>query len=394
MNTRERFLATMTFKEPDRVLLWEAGYWADTLRRWYKEGLPKVKGIPDDAVGSCSVLAESIGVLPGRYVDHDVHSHFKMDSAVVRVPLNIGAYPPFERKVIEDHGDWYIWQDPDGCLLRETKDRGTLPSIVSTPVKTREDWERYKAERLKPTLEGRLPANWDELVKEYKNRDYPLWLGQRHGFFGTPRFLLGEVEVLTMYYDDPELMKDINNYLTDFWIALFDGVLKEVEIDAVFIWEDMCYKGGPLVSPAIFREFILPGYQKLTSFLKERGVKIIVVDSDGNVWKLIPLWIEGGVTAIFPFEVAAGMDVVEVRKAFPKLAIIGGIDKRVTFDGQNKEAIDHELEAKVPFMLKSGGYIPHIDHAVSPETSFENFKYYRQKLEEIARKYSKARDRD
>ena len=394
MNTRERFLATMAFQKPDRVPLWEAGYWADTLRRWYKEGLPKFKGIPDNVTGAFGVFGEAIGLLPGRYADHDVHDYFKMDSAVTRIPLNIGAYPPFEEKIVQDHGDWFIRQDPDGCLQKEIKNRGTLPSIVGTPVKTREDWEHYKTERLRPTLEGRLPTNWPELVREYRNRDYPLWLGQRHGFFGTPRFLLGEVGVLTMYYDDPELMKDMNNYLADFWISLFDGVLKEVEVDGIFIWEDMCYKGGPLVSPAIFREFILPGYKRLTSFLKAKGVKVIVVDSDGDVWKLIPLWIEGGVTTIFPCEVAAHMDIVEIRKAFPKLGIMGGIDKRVTFDGQSKESIDRELEAKVPFMLKHGGYIPHIDHLVSPETSFENFKYYRRKLEEIVKRHSKAWDRD
>jgi len=394
MNVRERFLATMTFGEPDRVLFWEAGYWADTLRRWYGEGLPRKKGIPDDATGGVAVLAESIGTLPRRYTDHDTHDYFKMDAPVLRVPLEMGACPAFEEKVISDHGDWFIRQDYDGCLQKETRTKGTLPSIVDTPVKTREDWERYKAERLKPTLEGRLPDNWPELVEEYKNRDYPLWLGQRHGFFGTPRFLLGEVEVLTMYYDDPTLMRDMTSYLADFWIALFDGVLKEVKIDGMFIWEDMCYKGGPLISPAIFREFLLPNYKKLTSFLKEQGVRFIVVDSDGDVRKLLPLWIEGGVTATFPCEVAAGMDIVEIRKAFPKLGIMGGIDKRVTFNGMSKEAIDRELEYKVPFLLKSGGYIPHLDHLVSPDTSFENFKYYRQKLEEIAKKYSLSWDRD
>ena len=56
MNTRERFLATMTFQEPDRVPLWEAGYWSDTLRRWYQERLPKREGIHDDATGGVPSL--------------------------------------------------------------------------------------------------------------------------------------------------------------------------------------------------------------------------------------------------------------------------------------------------------------------------------------------------
>jgi uroporphyrinogen decarboxylase len=372
----------MTFQEADRTLLWEFGYWAGTLRRWYKEGLPKIEGVPEELGDGVAVYGESSGVRLGRYPADDVHTFFNMDPYLVRVPLNIGAYPPFEEKVIEDHGDWYVWQDKDGCLRKDLKDRSTLPSIVSTPVNTREDWERYKAERLQPNLEGRLPDNWPTLVEQYRKRNYPLGLGQQHGFFGTPRFLLGEVEVLMKYYDDPELMKDIVNYLADFWISLFGDVLREVDIDVMFIWEDMCYKAGPLISPDTFREFILPGYKKLTGFLREYGVKIIAVDSDGNVWKLIPLWIEGGVNVLYPFEVAAGMDIVEVRKAFPNLGIIGGIDKRAVAKG--REAIDAELESKVPFVLRSGGYIPTIDHHVSMDISFENFIYYRQALERVA----------
>jgi len=382
----------MTFQETDRNFIWEFGYWGGTVRRWYKEGLPLVKGLTEKAADGTGVFAECAGIPLNRYTAYDVHDYFQMDPYLVRIPLNIGAYPAFEEKILEDHGDWYIWQDWDGCVRKELKGRKTLPTIVGGPVKTREDWERHKAERLRPGLEGRLPHNWPQLVAEYQERDYPIGLGQMHGFFGTPRYLMGVEELLTKYYDDPEMMKDMNNYLADFWIALFEGVLKQVAVDAVFIWEDMCYRGGPLISPEMFREFILPGYRKLTSFLRDYGVKIILVDSDGDVWELLPLWIEGGVTVVYPFEVAAGMDVVEVRRAFPELGILGGIDKRALIRG--KEAIDRELEARVPFMLERGGYIPSIDHMVSMDISFENFKYYREKLNQIIRKYSKTWDRD
>jgi len=392
MNARERFLALMNFQEVDRNFIWEFGYWGGTVRRWYQEGLPLMKGLTEKVHDGSGTFAESAGVPLNRYTPYDVHDYFNMDPYLVRIPLNIGAYPAFEEKILEDHGDWYIWQDWDGCIRKDLKGRKTLPTIVGGPVKTREDWERHKAEKLRPILEGRLPDNWRQLVAEYKTRDYPVGLGQVHGFFGTPRYLMGVEELLVKYYDDPEMMKDMNLYLADFWMALFEGVLKEVEVDAVFIWEDMCYRGGPLISPEMFREFILPGYKKLTDFLRDRGVKIVLVDSDGDVWKLLPLWIEGGVTAIYPFEVAAGMDVVEVRKAYPKLGIHGGIDKRALIQG--KEAIDRELEARVPFMLERGGYIPTIDHMVSMDISFENFKYYREKLNQMIKKQAKVWDRD
>lgn len=108
MNTRERFLALMSFEEVDRTLLWEFGYWGGTVRRWYREGLPLVEGIPDEVADGSGLFAESAGVPLHRFSAYDVHNYFSLDPYLVRVPLWIGAWPEFEQKVIEDHGDWYI----------------------------------------------------------------------------------------------------------------------------------------------------------------------------------------------------------------------------------------------------------------------------------------------
>ncbi len=126
---------------------------------------------------------------------------------------------------------------------------------------------------------------------------------------------------------------------------------------------------------------MLPPYQRVTSFLKEMGVKVILVDTDGNIEKLIPLFSESGITAIFPFEVQAGNDIVSLRKKYPHLQILGGIDKIKV--AQGRKAIDEELNSRVPFMLQSGGYVPHIDHHVHPDVSWEDFKYYRSRLKEM-----------
>jgi hypothetical protein len=55
-------------------------------------------------------------------------------------------------------------------------------------------------------------------------------------------------------------------------------------------------------------------HKKLTGFLRENGVDVIYVDSDGYVHDLIPLWIEGGVNGAWPLEVAAGNDPIELRE--------------------------------------------------------------------------------
>ena len=252
----------------------------------------------------------------------------------------------------------------------------SLPRYIGWPVKNRDDWEKLKAERLQPTLDGRLPADWDADIKRYKTRTYPLAIaGFPGGFFGTPRNILGEENLLVSYYDEPELIRTIINDLCDFWIALYDKVLDQTDADLALLWEDMSYKNGPLISPKLVREFMLPAYKRLTGFFRDHGVKNILLDTDGDCWSLIPIFMEGGVTGVYPFEVNANMDVVAVRKAFPTLQMMGGMDKVQLAHG--KEAIDRELEAKIPFMLKHGGYIPHVDHHVPPDVSWENFLYYR-----------------
>ena len=56
MNTRERFLATMAFEPVDHGLLGELGYWAETMRRWYREGLPGKNEIPAGVGDTSSVV--------------------------------------------------------------------------------------------------------------------------------------------------------------------------------------------------------------------------------------------------------------------------------------------------------------------------------------------------
>ena len=114
--------------------------------------------------------------------------------------------------------------------------------------------------------------------------------------------------------------------------------------------------------------------------MKELGVKHFIVDTDGNFEVLIPLFIEGGVTGFYPFEVQAGMDIEKIRSMYPQLVIFGGIDKMAL--SQDTDAIDHEV-AKVQRMLGKGGYLPYTDHMVPPEVSFENYKYFRSKLKKV-----------
>jgi Uroporphyrinogen decarboxylase (URO-D) len=377
VNVREHFLAVMDFDTSVPTMKWEMGYWAATLRRWYGEGLPRQAGIPDDLADGDGVSGMGGGWSWGQPRAHDVDRACGFDHHMERLPLNAFACPTFGDQIVEDHGDWVVRRISTGVLRKEWRDRRSLPHDVGWPVSTRDDWERYKAERLEPALNRRLPADWTAHIKRYQAQTHPLVVGG-YGFYSTPRILLGEENLLYAFYDNPELIQAIVDDLCNFWIALYDQILPHVSVDVAQIWEDMSFKNGPLISPAMVRAFMLPAYKKLTACWRDHGVKVVLLDTDGDCWSLIPIFLEGGVTGIYPFEVNAGMDVVAVRKAFPRLQIIGGLDKLQIVAGG--AAIDAELAAKAPSMLKQGGYIPCLDHYVHPDVSWASFAYYRQRL--------------
>jgi len=388
MNTRERFLAITAGQKVDRTLKWEMGYWGGAVRRWYNEGLPCKKGILDSIPDGGTVMGEDITIDPetmnpvdAAERDTDVSEYFGFDEPIWRVPLNNYVCPQFKEEVLQEHETTILMRDKYGVHVLNQKDKNGFPHWVETPVKNGDDWEKLKAERLQPTLDGRLPDNWDQWKEVFKNRTFPLIFGgYPTGFYGTARFLLGEEKVMMAFYDMPDVMKDIMDYMADLWINLYDQVLNQISVDGILIWEDMSFKSGPLISPAMFRQYILPNYKRLTDCLKSHGVNTIMVDTDGHCSELIPLFTEGGANLLGPFEQAADMDIKKVREEFPELTIVGGIDKTKIKEG--KEAIDKELE-KVPWMLAQGRYIPHFDHQVPPDVSWEDYKYYRNKLNEM-----------
>jgi len=318
--------------------------------------------------------------------DKDVRAYCSMDPGQRTVDVNLHFSPMFESRTVEEDEDSFTYMDIDGVTRKFLKEQGTIPAGMDWPIKNRASWEKLKSERLNlKDLSGRFPPNWQTLVSEYRDRDYPLTIGgYPFGLFGTPSHLMGYQTLFETYFDDPALVHDIQNTFTEIWIAVFEEVLSQVEVDMIHFWEDISFGKGPMVSLGVVREFMLPYYKRIIDFLKARGVSIILLDTDGDCNSLIPLYVEVGVTGMYPFEAHTGMDIVKVRREYPNLQIMGGIPKSEIAKG--RAVIDKILEP-VEEVLKTGGYVPFGDHFIPPDVEWEDFLYYRTKLNEIIDKY-------
>lgn len=359
-SVREKFLKIAHFQSNEIMFPshWH-GIWDDTLDRWRKEGLPA-----------------------------DVHlsEYFGCDR-IEFVPINLNpavpVIPSFEIETLEEYDTYRIIIDGDGAKKKVFKEHRmkSMDQWLQYPIKDRRTWREYK-KRLNPYSPARYPLWWSEKKKQYKERDYSL--GIRVGsLFGWIRNWIGLENLSYLLSDNPSLIEEINEYVEYFIIETIKRALEEVKFDFAHFWEDMAYKSGSLVSPSFVKKYMAPHYKRITEFLYSKGIDIITLDSDGNIWELIPMWLECGINAVVPNEVAAGMDVVKMRKKFGKnLMIIGGIDKRVLAKG--KKEIKKEIMRKVPYLLSmGGGYFPAIDHAVPPDVPFENYVYYLQLVKKL-----------
>lgn len=353
MNPRERFRATCRFEPVDRPFRFETiGFWPETIQRWHREGLP-----------------EEVEVI-SAYV------HFGMD---LRMPFFIGGgydaglRPAFEEEVVEETDEYRIQRTNCGNVIKEFKGgQSALPQFLEFPVKDMQTFEDIKW-RLDPSTPERL-GNWTETADLYNEADVPVY-PYVCGLFGTARHLLGFENLMFAYYDTPELVHAIGEQ----WAKLHTGAIEQMtasaNIDAIDFWEDMSYRNGPMIGPAVFREFMSPYYRRVVDCARSCGIEVLEVDSDGNVDELIPLFLDVGINKFLPFEVQAGMDIREVRKTYGNSLIIeGGLDKRAL--ALDFDAIRDEVESKVPPLLQGGGYIPGIDHYVPPDVPLENFEYF------------------
>ncbi|HHW11196.1 MAG TPA: hypothetical protein GXX29_14635 [Firmicutes bacterium] len=351
MNARERWWRTFHFQQVDRVPNYEFGYWQQCYEAWHKQGLPEhIKS------------------------EREANDYFGLDKRVTIRPA-IGVMPPFPKKVLETRDDVVVLQNEEGIVLAQPlSEEATIPHYLSYPIKDRASWEEYK-ERLNPATPERQPKSETlrQLAEKYNQADYPVGI-HIGSLIGTPRNRIGVENLAYLLYDDPELVDEIVETQFQLIIRGIKPYLEEIKFDYASGWEDICFNNGPLISPGMLRELLLPRYKAIADLLHQYGVDVIFTDCDGNINSLVPMWLESGYNCMFPIEVRAGSDPVALRKQYGRqILLLGGFDKMCLLKG--KDAVLAELRRLEP-VIQEGGYIPHVDHRVPADVPLDTYLYY------------------
>lgn len=333
MTNRDRFRAVLSFEKSDDrlpMIEWASWWWDRTIVEWQKQGLP---------------LLSFHEVAP--YLGLDQHYQFWLPHRTADCPV-----PAYNGGPIMEGEEGY-----EKILPYLYPEHGTDDQL--------------------------------EMMRQLKPRhdagEFPVWFSLDGGFW-FPRTLFGIELHLYSFYDEPELYHRILDDLAEYQLRQMERIYEILTPEFMTFGEDMSYNNGPMISEKSFNEFLLPYYNKVVPYIKEHGTKVII-DSDGDVSRMIPWLQHAGIEGVLPLERKAGVDVAALREAFPDFLFIGAFDKMTM--RESSDAMRNEFERLLPVM-KTGGFIPSVDHQTPPDCPLERYHEYVEMLREYGERAVKC----
>lgn len=329
MTNRERFQAVLNLQMPDDRLPaveW-APWWDQTIRNWWEQGLPR------------DLSWRQINTYLG--LDPMVQIAYPTGTPELPQPATFGG------SIMEDE----------------------------------EDYEALKQYLYHDSLIDAQVAEMKQLKEGHDRGEYPIWLTLSGGFW-FPRDLFGIENHLFSFFDYPELYHRILEDLAEYQIRLLERVYEVLSPDYMTFAEDMSYNKGPMISEELFNTFLEPYYRKVIPVLHSHGTKVIM-DSDGDISRMIPWMQRVGIDGVLPLERQAGVDVCALREQYPDFLFIGAYDKMAMRRGTAD--MRSEFERLLPAM-RSCGFVPSCDHQTPPDVPLERYREYVAMLHDYARR--------
>ena len=328
MNSIERVFTALRRKEPDRVPTFE----------WE---------IHPDVISA---------ILPGATLYDFIE---QMDIDGISILENV-IYEDVEPGVKRDH--WGV--------LRDFRSMPGLywPVPLHEIIEREEDLDDYVPP---DPHDPRLLSPLRDAVKHFKGKKPIIYITMSS--FLYPSFLRGMGNLCMDYKLNPNFAKRLTNMVVDYFVELEKDAIKE-GADIIVDADDYCGKNGPFMSPTDFKEFVLPGLQKVVDVAKDQNIPFIK-HFDGFVWPILDMVIETGIDAINPIEPSAGMDIGEVKRVYgDRVAIAGNIDCTTLLTFGTPDEVRESVKECIRVASPGGGHIitssNTIHRGVKPENYF------------------------
>ncbi len=378
MTSRERVLAALDHREPDRVPIDLSGHRSSGIAAIAYPKLREALGLAPRPVRVYDIIQQL------AIVDEDVLDRFGVDT------VELG------RGFALDDQDWVDWVLPDGApcqvpawsVPEREEGRWVLRSKSGRVIAAMPDGALYFEQTHWPFLNGddldAIPealgeCMWTAIASPPGPdvSDAELAAGAKAlrertdraiiGLFGgnlneTGQFLYRIDGFLMLLAGRPDRAHAFLDRLVELHLANLERYLGLVgeHIDIILFGDDLGMQTGPQISPAMYRELFKPRHATLWRRAKElAGVKVML-HSCGDLRALLPDLIEAGLDAVNPVQISCpGMDAAELKAEFGRDITFwgGGCDTQAILPDATPEAVAGHVRAQVKILAPGGGFV-------------------------------------
>ena len=257
-----------------------------------------------------------------------------MEEFSVRMDLDaILTGPDFKKEQFEPGKYRNEW----GMISEDSGQGHTFP--IGGPISTFADLKTYQPPD--PHAPGRYDSV-ERVVAKYKG-DKAVGV-HLNDVFSIPRNLMGMENLLMAFVADPELIKGLVEMSVEINIEMAKEVAKR-GVDFVFTGDDYAATEGPMISPAMFREFLHEPLQRVMRGFKDAGLPIIK-HTDGNILPILDMILDSDIDCLDPIDPVAGLDIGDFKKKYgDRIALKGNVDcaHTMTF-GSEKDVVEETRE--------------------------------------------------
>ncbi|MBN1936578.1 MAG: hypothetical protein JW934_18090 [Anaerolineae bacterium] len=323
MNNRERVLAALNHRPPDKVP-YHIGF--------TQVAYAKMAAFYGDP-GFVSKLGNCLTVLDCEPTDawQEVAPDLWQDQFGVRwnraVDKDIGVVE--NRMVDKETLDAYRWPDPD-------------------------DPSRY--------------ARYDAVLSDKTAK----FIVVNHGFslFERAWTLYGMERLLMDMVLDKGFVHALLDRILEFNLKLIENVCR-FDVDAMMFGDDWGMQTGLIMGPALWREFIKPRVRQMYQAVRRAG-KWVFIHSCGKVDEVFPDLIACGLNVFNPFQPEV-IDVFAAKRTYgDRLSFYGGISTQRTLPYGTVGQVKDEVRRLIDEVGRSGGYIASPAHAIPADARPEN----------------------
>jgi uroporphyrinogen decarboxylase len=202
----------------------------------------------------------------------------------------------------------------------------------------------------------------------------PILSGAWAPFYHNLADLFGMENYFVKMHTDPDLVTAVTERVVNFYLDMNKKLFDEhaLDINACFFGNDFGTQLDLMISPEMFKRFVMP-YQKKIAEQAKAYKLYTVLHSCGSIIKAIPEIISAGIDGLHPIQaLAAGMDAENLAEKFrDKLVFIGGVDTQVLL----REGTAKQIKADVKRLKKLFGnnfFVSPSHEAVLPDIPPEN----------------------